>query len=154
MPDAERDLAAIDAALLGLRRLWAQDRVVEDPDLGRVDLSTVWVVDAVARHGQDGLAVTDVAHVLDVAHSTASRFVSRAARAGAVRRDRSPEDARQVHVCLTDAGASLAQRAMHVRLGVLRHATAGWPQADRSAFARLLTDFAESVPHVMTGAQP
>lgn len=148
MPTAE-DLVAIDAALLGLRRLWVHDAVVQDPDVGRVDLSTVWVADAVAR--ECALTVAGVAAALHVAHSTASRFVSRAERAGVVTRGRSDEDARQVRVCLTAAGADVARRARQVRLDVLHEATARWTESERGVFARLLADFAQSVPDAMTG---
>ncbi len=150
MPTAEEHLVAIDAALLALRRLWVHDTVVQDPDVGRVDLSTVWVADAVAREG-GGLTVAGVAAALHVAHSTASRFVSRAERAGVVTRDRSGQDGRQVQVWLTGPGADVAQRARQARLHVLHEATAAWTEAERGSFARLLADFAESVPDVMTG---
>ncbi len=149
MPPADPDLARIDAALVGLRRLWAHDTTIEDPETGRVELSTVWVVDALLRSGREHLSVADLAGALDVAHSTASRFVTRAERAGVVQRARLIGDSRQVAVRLTPSGARLGERALQFRLSLLQRTMTSWSSRDRAALARLLTDFAHTVRHTL-----
>lgn len=149
MPPADLDLTRIDAALVGLRRLWAHDTAVQDPEAGRVELSTVWVVDALQRSGRQHLSVAELASVLDVAHSTASRFVTRAERAGVVSRDRLTDDSRQVAVRLTPSGAGLAERALAFRLSLLQRAMTSWSGADRADLARLLTEFTHMVRHTL-----
>lgn len=149
MSPAERDLARIDAALVGLRRLWSHDTAIQDPDVGRVELSTVWVVDALARSEREHLSIAGLAVALDVAHSTASRFVTRAEAAGVVQRDRLADDSRQVAVNLTPPGRALAERALQFRLSVLAQAMTSWPATDRHDLARLLTGFAHALHHTL-----
>lgn len=152
MPPADPDLARIDAALIGLRRLWAHGTEIEDPEAGRVELSTVWVLDALARSGREHLSIADLAGALDVAHSTASRFVSRAEGVGVVRRSRLIDDSRQVAVRLTPSGAALAERALQFRLSLLQRVMTSWSGHDRANLARLLGDFAQTVPHTLPPA--
>jgi len=147
VPPADPDLARIDAALVGMRRLWAHDTSIEDPEAGRVELSTVWVVDALVRSGREHLSVAGLAQALDVAHSTASRFVTRAEGAGVVQRAPLADDSRQVAVHLTPSGAALAERALQFRLSLLQRVMTSWSGHDRADLARLLGDFAEAVPH-------
>lgn len=139
-------LDEVDRALIGLRHLWSAPPRLDDPQLGRVDMSTIWIADALARRDASGPAtVAAVAALLGVAHSTASRLIDRAERAGVVTRGRSGADARSVTLSLTPGGRSLAARAATFRLGHLDRATAHWSEEQRSTFARLLTDFATSV---------
>ena len=89
----------LDQALLSLRRFFAAPHVVDDH--GRpVELSTLLVLGAV---GEGGATVREVATRLDVAHSTASRFVTRAEQAGVVERRLSTADARATTVSMTEA---------------------------------------------------
>jgi DNA-binding MarR family transcriptional regulator len=134
------DLERIDSALIALRHLWSIPPRIEDPALGQVEMSTIWVVDSL-RHGIPG-SVADLAASMGVAHSTASRLVARAEQAGAVVRGPDPDDQRRTTVTLTDAGRHLALTALQYRLAVLRRATRTWTPADRSTFAALLTRFA------------
>lgn len=78
-----REILALDAAMMRLRRVWAvppaQAPTVQDGK-DRVELSTVLVVEACARaEGQAPVTVADVGVFAAVAPSTASRFVRRAA---------------------------------------------------------------------------
>jgi DNA-binding MarR family transcriptional regulator len=131
----------IDAALLGLRHLWSMP--AERPaSLGGVEMSTVWVVEALDRAASsDGLSVADLAQALDVAHSTASRLVDRARDAGMVARARSPIDARKVVVSLTPAGRALADESRSFRMDHLAQVTATWTTEDQGTFATLLARF-------------
>lgn len=142
-------LLALDEALIRLRRLWSAGT----PRLGRageaVEMSTVLVVDAVQRL-TDGEHPTEatvavVADRLDVAASTASRLVDRAATAGMVRRTRSATDPRRAPLELTAEGRALAARATDFRLSYLTDLTNGWSTQDRRRLAELLGRFATAV---------
>lgn len=63
---------------------------------------------------QEGLTVSAIASRLALEPSTITPLVKRLEQAGFVRRQRSSEDERQVHVSLTDSG-----RALHSRTGCL-----------------------------------
>ena len=135
------DLERIDAALIALRHLWSAPPQVEDPALGKVEMSTIWVVDSLRR--APGSTVSDLARDMGVAHSTASRLVARAEVAGAVVRTSDPRDQRRTTVDVTPAGSTLADVALRHRLSRLREATTGWNHDERRTFADLLTRFAQ-----------
>lgn len=144
-------LRGIDAALIGLRHLWSAPPRLDDPQLGRVEMSTVWVAEALARPDAGEATVNDVAAELDVAQSTASRLVDRAERAGVVTRSRSSRDARRVVLSLTPVGHTLAARSSTFRLEYLNRVTADWSLEERRTFADLLTRFASSVHRTPPG---
>lgn len=140
------DLIRLDLALLALRRL------LDAPTGGgllrhdgrRVDVSTMLVVDAVARAEVDDTecSIGDVAAVVQVAHSTASRLVDRAAQAGMVERARSRTDPRRTRLELTEPGRQLQHEAVHFRTDRLAGILAGWSTGDVSQLADLLVRFA------------
>jgi DNA-binding MarR family transcriptional regulator len=144
VPPSGDSLLRIDAALLGLRHLWSMP--AERPaSLGGVEMSTVWVVEALDRDGSShGLSVADLADALDVAHSTASRLVGRALAAGMVARERSAIDARRVLVSLTPQGRALANESRSFRVDYLAQVTATWTTQDQGTFATLLARFADA----------
>lgn len=137
------DLDRIDRALVGLRHLWTGPLTIDDPALGALDMSTVWIVDALSR-SESGSEVTigELAEAIDVAHSTASRLADRAESSGTVVRRPSSQDSRRVTVELTDQGRLLAQTARRFRAGYLDRVMTGWTAADRHRFAELLSRFA------------
>ena len=142
------DLAALDEALVRLRRLWTASRAHVVDELGqRVEMSSVLVVEACARAQAAGAesAVGDVAAFLDVEPSTASRLVDRAARAGLVRRTASAVDARRSALVLTEAGEALRARAVAARLGWLGGVVDDWSAAEVRALALALGRFADAV---------
>ena len=141
------DLHTIDAALLRLRRVWTvPPRAVEHRGQP-VELSSVLVVEACARHAEQGREPTvgGVAAFADVAPSTASRLVDRAVAAGFVQRVPSPQDARRTVLRLTSAGQALRSDASAFRLDWLRRTLSGWPGDDAAQLAALLTRFADAV---------
>jgi DNA-binding MarR family transcriptional regulator len=144
--EGEQVLGRLDEALLRLRRVTAAPPpafVVEDASPGgaAVTASTVLVVDACAR--ADGeVSVGEVARVLGVEHSTASRLVERAVRGGFVVRGPSAADARRVALTLTPAGAALQERAVAFRVRRLGQVVGGWRADDVLALAGLLERFA------------
>lgn len=136
----------IDAALIDLRHLWAHPPVLSDPELGKVEISTILVCREAAR--RDRLSpptVADIATALDVAHSTASRLVERAERAGAVRRVASEHDARMTAIELTERGRRLDDTATRYRRRYLDRLLATFDDGEVGQFAALLTKFATSV---------
>jgi len=78
---------------------------------------------------------------LGVSKPTASRQVSRLARAGLVEVSPHERDPRSVSVALTDAGAAARDEVRTARLTPLREVMDHWPDADRQALAGLLDRF-------------
>jgi DNA-binding MarR family transcriptional regulator len=141
-------LADLDTALIGLRRLWAAPPRLADPTLGQVEMSTIWVVDALDRLAdRPEVSVADLATAIDVAHSTASRLVDRAEAAGAVTRHPSATDSRRTAVTLTPTGHTLAAVARQARTTYLTQVTADWSDEQRSTLAELLNRLADAVHH-------
>lgn len=139
-------LADLDAALIGLRRLWATPPRLPDPALGVVEMSTIWIVDALARLDHlPEVTVADVAAAMDVAHSTASRLIDRAETARCVSRHRSATDTRCTVVAATPAGQALAGVARTARTDYLAALTADWTADQRRALADLLSRLAHAV---------
>jgi len=147
------DLARLDAAILDLRRLTAVP--VGSPTVRhgavRIAVSTVLVVDAVSRATGAGRqsSIGDVAVALQVVHSTASRLVDRAVRAGMVTRDRALADPRRTVVALTREGMRLQREAVRFRTGQLNDILADWSASDVTTLSRLLERFAHSTHTTM-----
>lgn len=155
MADELGVLRQIDSALLGLRHLWTRPAPSTPTGDGGVELSTVWVVDALVRgeaQGRQELSVRDLADALDVAHSTASRLLDRAVGSGMVTRGRSGTDARSVIATLTPDGRELAVDSAAFRAAYVGELTAGWTTAERRAFADLLGRFAAAANHTPPGS--
>ncbi len=127
-------LHEIDDALVRLRRLWSSAP-------RGVEMSSVLVVEACARAGGP-VSVGEVARFADVEHSTASRLVDRAVRAGYVDR---AEGGRRAALELTAAGRDLRERAVARRTAWLTTVLDGWTAADVTGLAALLGRFAGRV---------
>lgn len=143
------DLERLDVALLALRRFAdapasrGGSTLVHGSE--RVEVSTVLVVDAVARRGAGGdCSIGTVAEELCVAHSTASRLIDRAVRAGMVHRTRSRSDPRRTVLTLSAAGEQLQRDAIAFRTSRLEELLADWTAEEVTAFTRLLERFARS----------
>jgi len=153
------ELERLDAALLALRRFTqapsTTDRGTKSSHgSNRVEISTVLVVDAVARWDPAGdCSIGDVAGALQVAHSTASRFVERAVQVGMIRRGRSSADPRRTVLSLTVAGWRLQREAVGFRTGRLEGLLADWSATDVTAFTTLLERFARRA-HLTTEEMP
>lgn len=147
------DLQILDAALMRLRRLWTTPRAAHGMRASLsedLQLSTVLVVDALAREPDDqriALGVADIAERIDVAPSTASRLVERAVAAGMVERCTPSTDARRAELHLTDAGQALHERACRFRAGYLGRVLADWRPSAIAELAGKLDAFAEAVAH-------
>jgi len=151
MPSGD-SYALMDDALIRLRRLWAGMAPQAAPmakQLPPVEMSTVLVVDAIhhlqlARPGSE-VTVAAVGARLDVATSTASRLVDRAATRSMVTRGRSVIDTRRVSLTLTPRGQALLREAGEFRRSYLGQLLDGWTVAEIDSFATLLDRFASAV---------
>ena len=139
----------LDVALLALRRFVdapaprGGSTLVHGSD--RVDISTVLVVDAVARRGTGvECSIGTVADELRVVHSTASRLIDRAEQAGMLHRSRSSSDPRRTVLALSAAGSRLQRDAIAFRTGRLEELLAGWTDLEVATFTHLLERFARS----------
>jgi DNA-binding MarR family transcriptional regulator len=158
--DADDDvLVRLDATLLELRRFTEApaDRTASvGTDAGpRVELSTVLVVHAVASTVREPASRCDigtVAAALRVAHSTASRLVDRAARAGMVTRGRDPDDPRRTTVSLTASGERLDADAVRFRTAQLASLLDDWTADDIGTLTALLERFARAASHTSSPA--
>lgn len=137
------DLELMDRALLRLRHFFDAPAILTDSGT-RVELSTLLVLEAAARCGSSA-SVREIADQLDVAHSTASRLVTRAESAGMVARAISTTDRRETVIETTAVGHDFRRRANAYRLDRLAAVTTGWSPEERTTFARLLDRFAAAV---------
>jgi DNA-binding MarR family transcriptional regulator len=143
-------LDVLDDALLRLRRLWSPSRQRRVDDDGvAVEMSSLLVVEACARGAAAGreVSVADVASLADVAPSTASRLVDRAASTGLVERGTSLVDPRRTALSLTERGATLQARAYTARTTWLASQLHDWPERDVDHLAQLLARFADTLDH-------
>jgi DNA-binding MarR family transcriptional regulator len=95
-------------------------------------------------HTPADVTVGAVAERLGIDPSTASRLVGHAIDAGFIARRPSPRDARRANLQLTDAGRRLKAVADQFRRAYLAEVLAGWTDAERAEFARLLTRFTDA----------
>lgn len=103
------------------------------------------VVDAVARRGAgEECSIGTVAEELRVAHSTASRLIDRAERAGMLHRSRSSTDPRRTVLALSAAGTLLQHDAIAFRTVRLEKLLTDWTDLEVTTFTRLLERFARS----------
>ena len=142
------DLQHLDLALSRLRRLWdspvLRRRLFDQLGL-RIEQSLVRTLRAIERTEADAPGVSDVAELLVVDDSTASRLVDQAVAAGLAERTTAAHDRRRCVLRLTPDGTELLERAMHARTSLLRELTAGWPPGDVATLATLLDRLAASV---------
>ncbi|HSN29253.1 MAG TPA: MarR family winged helix-turn-helix transcriptional regulator, partial [Kofleriaceae bacterium] len=141
----------IRVALVELRRLFQRKELTAlwaaaaggDPRLDYADLRLLdAVVVATDRNsgiasGPAGATVGDVAHLVGVDPSRASRHVARAVARGLVARRAAPGDARQVVLEVTAKGARLQAKGSDLTRARIALALADWTDADRAAFERL-----------------
>jgi DNA-binding MarR family transcriptional regulator len=140
---------ALDAALVEVRRVLQRPayrrRLIDG--LGRqVPLGTLRVVRAVQRTGADeDPTIGDVAELLAIDPSTASRAVDDGVARGLLARRACDRDRRRQRLSLTDDGRALLARAAQVRREILTEVAHDWAAGDLGALTehleRLLTDF-------------
>jgi DNA-binding MarR family transcriptional regulator len=156
---------AVERAMVAIRRSQtrralnrlADAREARDDvdDSGVVGGSAIDVLDAIEAAEQAGTpaTVSGVAAALNVDQPRASKLVAAAVEAGVVRREADQADGRRALLVRTERGSALSEELHRFRRSVFATAMADWTDADRAAFARLLTRFVESLAG-MTGRDP
>jgi DNA-binding MarR family transcriptional regulator len=142
----------IRVSLVELRRLFQRKELTAlwakaaggDPDL---DYSDIRLLDAVmvATERTGGATVGDVARLVGVDPSRASRHVARAVKRGLLRRAAAQGDARKVVLEVTPKGAALQAKGSDLTRARIALALAGWSDADRAAFERLFARFVSAM---------
>jgi len=89
--------------------------------------------------------LTELAERLGTDSPAVTRKAQQLERAGLLCRTADPEDARAVRLSLTQAGQDAIERLLIARQEWLSAVLEGWPDSDRSEFARLLQQFAQTV---------
>ena len=154
----DEHVKAVERAMVAIRRSQtrrALTRLAEGrdhTDSGVVGGSAVDVLDAIEAAEQAGTpaTVSGVAAALNVDQPRASKLVAAAVEAGLVRREADQADGRRALLVRTEQGTTLSQELHRFRRSIFATAMSDWTDADRAAFARLLTRFVESLAG-MTG---
>lgn len=149
---------AVERAMVAIRRSQtrraltrlAQER--DDADDAVVSGSAVDLLDAIEATEQAGTpaTVSSVAAALNVDQPRASKLVAAAVEAGLVRREADQADGRRALLVRTERGNALSEELHRFRRSIFATVMSDWTDADRAAFARLLTRFVESLAG-MTG---
>lgn len=112
-------------------------------------VSTLRTLRIVATLSADGdPSIKEVATRLGVEHSTASRSVDTAVRAGLLRKRPSDLDQRRILVDLTPAGESLIGETSERRRDLLGDIVSDWPDGDVDQLVRLLTTLCHGLDDV------
>jgi len=152
----DEHVKAVERAMVAIRRSQtrrALTRLAEEhDDTDVVGGSAVDVLDAIEAAEQAGTpaTVSGVAAALNVDQPRASKLVAAAVEAGLVRREADQADGRRAFLVRTERGTTLSQELHRFRRSIFATAMSDWTDADRAAFARLLTLFVESLAG-MTG---
>jgi DNA-binding MarR family transcriptional regulator len=119
-------------------------------ECGRGGLSVIRILDRGPRQ------VGDIAHLLRVDVSVASRQVAALAEAGLVDRDVPATDRRARTVALTDAGRTMAARARATAVELASAVFADWDDADVATATAAFRQVADAIVrhHVAVGARP
>lgn len=140
MPDETEDLAeallATSRSLVGIaiRSLGA---VASDVTLAQHRVLLL-------LHDHDELSVNDIADLLEVNQSNASRHASRLTELGLVAREQAPHDARAVALRLTPAGRARVDAVREARLDEIRSVLSRMAVADARRVADALRAFEDA----------
>jgi DNA-binding MarR family transcriptional regulator len=156
----DEHVKAVERAMVAIRRSQtrraltrlAEGRDDTADDAGVVGGSAVDVLDAIEAAEQAGTpaTVSGVAAALNVDQPRASKLVAAAVEAGLVRREADQADGRRALLVRTEPGTTLSEELHRFRRSIFATVMSDWTDADRAAFARLLTRFVESLA-AMTG---
>src|SRR5262245_58980034 len=149
---SDRGVEAVERAMVAIRRRQTRRALARrDQAAGEARPLAAGagfdVLDAVEAAEQTGAlaSISDLAAALNVDQPRASKLVAAAEAAGLVRRETDPADRRRARLAPTPSGRALLERVHRQRRAAFAAAMAGWPEADRAAFARLLTAFVEAL---------
>ena len=144
MPVSDQQLAALLAAVRSLTLgLKADDLVFSgeaSPRLPETDLQALLFI------GEPGPSTVGiVGGHLGLASTMASRLIDRLVRRGLVKRVRSDENRRVMHLVLTDAGEAVRQATLAERMAHCRAMLEVLDPAERAAFISLMTKVADRI---------
>jgi DNA-binding MarR family transcriptional regulator len=131
------------------RHAWRRGSI--EPSDGITRFSTLRVLKAVelAESAERNASVRDVAAYTAVEHSTASRAVASAVRAGLLEKSTATEDQRRCLLALTEAGRAALAEAAELRRIAIAETVADWSDGDiqtlLSLLERLASDFERGV---------
>lgn len=145
-PSRGSRIEELDRALLVLRRLWQRPEITAffrarlDRPLRIEYYRTLTAIERSPHRPSVG----ELADVLGVDPSTASRLVDRMASRGYVRREEDTDDRRRSTLELTPLGQSVLRKLREVRVAVLAELTKDWKASEIADLARLLVRLDEA----------
>lgn len=157
----------IDRAIMHMRRMLVKppELSMPMPSLGRsVEVAKVHACLAVAEVGGQSdddnkktASVKDVAAVLGLEHSTASRLLGEAENDGLVVRGTDPDDRRRTTVALTEDGRLVVQDSDAMRTWAMGQVFCDWSERDLKTLATMLErmsqTLSERMPDVLCDAR-
>lgn len=143
---AQQGIQALDEALLAMRRIWLlnpeRQRFFLESLHVRVDFACVRTVFTVARACESDKSgapsIAEIAELLLVDPSTASRLVNQAVSAGFIERAPAISDRRRAVLKLSAKGRGLVKRGSTLRKDWLGSATSDWSAEEITTLATLL----------------
>jgi DNA-binding MarR family transcriptional regulator len=149
-------LQQLDVLFFALRRLLVKPTTtaLPIPSLGRsLDLSLVMACEAVraAEHLSGQLpTVKDIATMLQLEHSTASRMLGEAEQEGLVARGTDADDRRRTTLSLTSTGRAVTRDSADIRTWFVGQVLADWDPADVQQLVDVLRRAVSSFTAKMT----
>ncbi|MFI1851417.1 MarR family winged helix-turn-helix transcriptional regulator [Streptomyces sp. NPDC020480] len=147
MADNREPVDDVERAMVAIRRSQSRRSLARLAEGAAAKGAAFDVLDAIEAAEQSGApaTVSDVAAALAVDQPRASKLVAGAVEAGLVRREADQADGRRALLVMTEAGRAMTDEVRRFRRSVFAEAMADWPEADRTEFARLLTDFVSAL---------
>ncbi|MER6951425.1 MarR family transcriptional regulator [Nonomuraea sp. NPDC000554] len=136
------DIDLVERAMVSIRRRQSRRVLARQQGASGREYDVLDVIESAGGP----VTVSDVADALSVDQPRASRLVAAAVEAGLARREADQADGRRALLALTDAGVAALEQVRQGRKAVFQQAMAGWSEAERAEFARLLTRFVGALP--------
>jgi DNA-binding MarR family transcriptional regulator len=155
--DDDEHVKAVERAMIAIRRSQTRraltrlaDKRDGVGDSGVAGGVVVDVLDAIEGAEQAGTpaTVSSIAAALNVDQPRASKLVAAAVEVGLVRREADQADGRRALLVRTERGHALSEELHSFRRSIFATVMSDWTDADRAAFAGLLTRFVESLADI------
>jgi DNA-binding MarR family transcriptional regulator len=146
-PPGEAHIAEIETALYSLGRGLMKGRLHDylarqaGVEIDQAGLAVLYVL----NEEKNSLRVTDVAARLAIDAPAVTRKAQQLERLGLVTRARDADDARASRLRLSPEGRRVFKRFLLARHRWLTAMLAGWPEAERCEFARLIGRFTDEI---------
>lgn len=138
----DNEIAVIERAMVAIRRRQSRRALARLHGAPMPEFDVLDVLDAAG----EPVTVSSVAEALSVDQPRASRLVATAVSAGLVGREADQSDGRRALLVLTGDGRAAVEQAHRTRQAAFAQAMAGWTDAERAEFARLLARFVNALP--------